>query len=670
MVQSSKRGGGQTKGARLGRYRLLSRLHDAPLGELWAARAEEGMDADKVVLLRRIVRGTSTTEEIADAILDAARSAMGLKHDQVVPVLDVVSTEAEIGVVSLAVEGESLRALLLRAGIKGSGIPASAALRITLDLLEAAEYLHEHVEQGAQVASGLSADNVIVTTAGRARLLEPVLAAYACTVEPWARDPRWLCYRAPETLKSGTRADDRADVFTVGVLLWEMLRNKPLFGGNRLETVERSLAQGTVGRVDSLRPPGGESISKALGDVVARALERDPIARFSCVADFAAAIRETPDVIARPDGVAAFVERVAVETIAQQRELFESPGAETEPRRGGSASQAQAQGSAPDAESSDQGSDPGQHGVPDFRELFGAPKKARRARVPAVASAAATDQPGVLPNAAGDLDGGRGPSEPLELRPNGARAPGGQAYGSEQDDSGRSSRTSAIEGERGLLGAVEEPGLPNAAARGSDEPSASYDRSASGEPSDSDDPRASGEPAPAGAQHSDDSGEPSARAAQTPRPARPREPLSIPKLAAGVAALALVGLLLLWALGQTPKGPTAAGDGSGAPAAGGAASTQGIATPPPSASAAGAAASSAPTAATASASASAADGGSTALLDAGPDGAGPDAVAPVPSADADGAAAADDAPQKGKAKSRHKKKSSGGSSERYMPGGL
>jgi hypothetical protein len=193
------------------------------------------------------------------------------------------------------------------------------------------------------------------------------VSAFACAHAPWSHDPKWASYRAPEALRAGALVDERAEVFSVGVLLWEMLRNRPLFGGARFEAVERSVAQGSIGRADSLRPQRGEAVERKLGDAVARALERDPQARFASLGEMADGLRTATDSIAGPDGVAAFVERFAAESLGKQRKLFAPPDeASAEPVRndGPKGTPALPAVGRPTSASSPPG-------LPDFHELFG-----------------------------------------------------------------------------------------------------------------------------------------------------------------------------------------------------------------------------------------------------------------------------------------------------------
>jgi hypothetical protein len=391
------------EGARVGRYRLVGKLHDGPLGELWAARIDEGVDASTPVLLRRVPRRPAISDEIAHGLVDAARAAMRVEHELVVPVLDVVSTEAEIGIVSYAAEGELLRALLWRAGIKRSPIPPSIALRVALDLLEAVAALSEHPDRAGLRSSGVCADNVLVTTNGRARLLEPIVSSFASEHDPWSHEPKWASYRAPEALRDAASVDERADVFTVGVLLWEMLRNRPLFGGARFEAVERSVAQGSIGRADSLRPPGSEPVNRTLADAVARALERAPGDRFASLNELAAALRGATGAIARADGVGAFVQRVAAESLARQHPWLDPA---VRPSAVPAAEPKAAPKADPDAVKAE-----APVGVPDFRDLFGASTEAQQD-----GAAADAAEPGVAaaapPESSLEADRPAGGSEP------------------------------------------------------------------------------------------------------------------------------------------------------------------------------------------------------------------------------------------------------------------
>jgi len=323
----------------LGPYEIVAELHKSFIGPSWVARKAATVGPASVVLIRRVSLRCEAAEggaqpPPAGTLEAAARASMGWQHPRLVPVVDTVVTDSELGVVSQYVEGETLRSLMWLAGIRRAPLAPPIALRICLDLLEGLDYLHGQrlADPAASSCVGLTADDVLVGTDGQARLVEPGLAGAAAAFHPWARHPKRVCYDAPERLREGARVDLRADLFTVGVLLWEMLQNRALFTGSNMSQVSEGILSGIIERVDTSPTVQAQGMVEAVANVVARALERDETRRFQSAAEMTRAIANTGERVANPSEVAQLVERLAASALMVQRQRIAGDG----PDQGGS----------------------------------------------------------------------------------------------------------------------------------------------------------------------------------------------------------------------------------------------------------------------------------------------------------------------------------------------
>ena len=306
-------------GTSVGRYEIITKLFESELGTLSAARVGSGDDSGKTVAVRLIDAG----EEALEALGALARRVKKLGNELVVPVIDTIEGDKKLAVVSDYVEGEALGTLLRVASVRRAALPVPVALRLTLDLLDAVQFVHGQAEEVGDDASrlfgGLTPGGVLVGSDGRARIMEIGLSGYSARVEPWCKDPKRVAYLAPEALKKDEALGAQADVFTVGVLLWEMLQNKRLFGGLSFSAVSAKVLEQKITPADAGRVPGAAPLSSALTEVVAKALERDPASRYATAADMAAAIRAAGDAIATLEQAAELVEQLAGRTITGYR---------------------------------------------------------------------------------------------------------------------------------------------------------------------------------------------------------------------------------------------------------------------------------------------------------------------------------------------------------------
>ncbi|MBW2527971.1 MAG: protein kinase [Deltaproteobacteria bacterium] len=313
--------------ATLGQYELVLKLYDSELGTVWAARENPDATPEQVVAIREVSLGPPVAEETGDLVAEAWEWTADLKHDRLVPSSDVIMGEGRLGIVSQYVEAEPLTTLFRLASVRRLAVPVPAALHIALDILDGLTFLHEQADELSvppeQVFGGLNPGNVLMTPQGRALLLEPGVCAAACAEKSWTQNPKRTAYLAPELITGDSPPTAATDVFSMGVLLWELLQNKRLFGGLSYAAVSKKVESGTIDRADSSKPAGGEEIPSEVADIVAKALERNADDRYASTAEMADAIRQTGLAAESPDDTGAVVEKLAGKSLSSRRTAIE-----------------------------------------------------------------------------------------------------------------------------------------------------------------------------------------------------------------------------------------------------------------------------------------------------------------------------------------------------------
>ena len=338
----------------IGRYELLAPVLSGALGELWQARIASGPEEGRFVDIRRIPRSDGLEMREVERLTNAGFAAMELRHPRIAAVLDVVVGAAEIAIVSEHVAGAILESLVRPQPGKRVTVPIGVASRVALDLLEAIDAIQQpwlelfpDVESPEDyllqscVHGGLLPDGLLVASFGDTMLLEAGLAGVALTIPSILDHPDVIAYRAPEQLEPGRTIDQRTDVFTIGILLWEMITGRSLFGpsvlprpsalppkaGTRADPIQVSAARRKVlsqpiARLDALPLLKGK-VPKELADCVARCLERDPSLRFQTVREAIRAL-STLDAagLSRHDAVVALITSLG---ITQSREPTAEP---------------------------------------------------------------------------------------------------------------------------------------------------------------------------------------------------------------------------------------------------------------------------------------------------------------------------------------------------------
>jgi serine/threonine-protein kinase len=272
----------------------------------------------RTVAIKRLHPHLATDPEFMAMFLDESRLASRIQHPNVVSTLDAATVDGEAFIVMEYIHGESVAALARAARAEGMLPPPAVAASIACDVLHGLQAAHDARSETGEplgiVHRDISPQNVLVGMDGVARVLDFGVARAAGRLHA-TRDGELkgkLGYMAPEHLQ-GRPVDRRADVYAVGVVLWELLTGEALF------TAETEGA--TVTRVlsETIRPPSSivPSLPPDLDTVLLTSLSRTASRRFPNARAMAAAI-EAAIVPARPNAVGEFVQEYAGRRLEQR----------------------------------------------------------------------------------------------------------------------------------------------------------------------------------------------------------------------------------------------------------------------------------------------------------------------------------------------------------------
>jgi len=260
----------------IGRYRIVRPLGEGGMGRVLLAEvAGAGGFARRVVL--KLVRD-ELDEALKQSLLDEARVTATLVHRNIVPVLDLHESGAQRLVVLEHIDGMDLRLLLKRTPLLDWPLAAfiGGEVAAALDFAHRRQIIHRDV----------SPANILVSWEGEVKLSDfgvaKVVGGATRGVGPTQGLKGKLGYMAPEQMKAQP-IDARADVYALGVVLYEMLTGKnPMRGG------------------PIVPPPLPSTVPGELAAIVMRAVERNRDDRFSSAADVREAILHVPGQPADP----------------------------------------------------------------------------------------------------------------------------------------------------------------------------------------------------------------------------------------------------------------------------------------------------------------------------------------------------------------------------------
>ena len=270
---------GGTRG--YGPYQLLERVAVGGMAEVFRAKRTGVEGFEKVVAVKRILSHLSDNKEFVDMFIDEAKMVAGLAHPNVAQIFDLGKHDKNYWIAMEYVHGRDLRTIIRRARERGLKIPLDISTYVVSKVCAALEYAHRKKDEKGQpmliVHRDISPQNILISFEGDVKLTDfgiAKAASKASTTDKGALRGK-LLYMSPEQAW-GKPMDKRSDVFSLGIVFYEMLtEQKPFLG-----TSETSILE-TV-RECRVPPPTtiNDKIPEKLEKVVMKALERDPEVRY------------------------------------------------------------------------------------------------------------------------------------------------------------------------------------------------------------------------------------------------------------------------------------------------------------------------------------------------------------------------------------------------------
>jgi serine/threonine-protein kinase len=300
-----------------GRYRALFPIASGGMAEVHAAVQIGESGFSKVVAVKRMLPHLAEDPDFVDMFLDEARVAVAIDSPHVVGTLDLGRDDggAPYIVMDLVV-GVSLAELL--AGCKHERLPRGIAIEI---LAQAAVGLHDAHEATRPTGEPLhivhrdvSPQNVLIGVDGIVRIGDfgIVQARERRTQTNAGQLKGKFQYFAPEQAM-GKPLDRRSDVFALGIVCWEVLAGRRLFTATDDIALLHDVQHAAIPRLDDIPSP--------IADAVAKALDRDPAARYQTALELATALRvaaRTAGDSSEPpsrDAIEAYIRRACGERI-------------------------------------------------------------------------------------------------------------------------------------------------------------------------------------------------------------------------------------------------------------------------------------------------------------------------------------------------------------------
>jgi serine/threonine protein kinase len=312
--------------ARLGKYELIARIGKGGMAQVYLARQRGPANFEKVVVVKTIHPHLAEKKSFIDMLLDEARIAALLKHPCVVDIYDLGVDEDIYFIAMEYLSGEPLLSVLRAGRVENQLLDIHGTCRIIADVadgLHAAHELHDNAGNHLElVHRDVTPGNIVVLYNGQVKIVDFGIAKARgrLTSETDARKLKGkLGYVAPEQIR-GQNADRRADIFALGVVMWEALTYRRLFRGTNPGTVLAAIVK------DKLHPPSSvrREVPPELDAICLRALARDPDERYPTAQELQSDIETflAASASMQRKSVAGYMQRVFARQIEERNRLL------------------------------------------------------------------------------------------------------------------------------------------------------------------------------------------------------------------------------------------------------------------------------------------------------------------------------------------------------------
>lgn len=271
---------------RAGQYYLLEKIAQGGMAEIYKGLAYDTTGIQKPVCIKKILPQISASREFIDMLVDEAKIAVQLNHGNIAQIFDLGKASDDYFIVMEFVDGQTLSKLFKRTLRLGKIFPIDLAVYIMAEVAGGLNYMHRKADEEGRplniIHRDISPQNIMVSYSGTVKIIDFGIAKAA--VKIGNTDSGTLkgkfAYMSPEQARGDT-LDNRSDIFSLGVIFYELLTGTRLFKGKNNDETLKNVKRAQVNSPSEIN----SEIPKILNDIVMKTLGKDRRHRFSFAAE-------------------------------------------------------------------------------------------------------------------------------------------------------------------------------------------------------------------------------------------------------------------------------------------------------------------------------------------------------------------------------------------------
>ncbi|MFH1131886.1 MAG: serine/threonine-protein kinase, partial [Pseudomonadota bacterium] len=265
-------------GEQFGKYELLYRIGVGGMAEVFVARTRGAEGFVKHVVIKRILPVFNEDPDFVRMFVREAQLAVQLQHANIVQIFDFDHVDGTYYMAMEWVDGTDLRRTQLASRDRNLPVPQTIAVHVGVETLKGLHYAHSTSCQGRPlrlVHRDISPHNLLVSFAGEVKIADFGIAKVAAlasgTFSGTVKGK--LAYMSPEQV-NGEHVDQRSDLFSLGIVLWELLSGKRLYGteGSEGELIAK-VRRAKIPPLRGLNPGVPEELELVVNKMLAPAVE-------------------------------------------------------------------------------------------------------------------------------------------------------------------------------------------------------------------------------------------------------------------------------------------------------------------------------------------------------------------------------------------------------------
>jgi eukaryotic-like serine/threonine-protein kinase len=274
-------------GDRIGKYRIIAELGHGGMAEVFLAVAMGPAGFNKLLVIKQLKAELVADPDFVSMFIDEARLAARVNHANIVQTIEVGEDNGRYFIAMEYLDGQAVHRVQHRSSAEGKKIPLSTMLRVLSETLVGLHHAHELRDYDGKALNVVHRDitphNLFLTYDGQVKIVDFGIAKAANSNHETAAGmlKGKVAYMAPEQVK-GEPIDRRADLFSVGVMLWEAVAGRRMWQGLQEVTILHRLFSSDFPKLTDYNPNTPPELLR----IITKALQFDRNDRYETAHDF------------------------------------------------------------------------------------------------------------------------------------------------------------------------------------------------------------------------------------------------------------------------------------------------------------------------------------------------------------------------------------------------